>query len=168
MLNSEAKMKKIVRYITIILIIINCVAIYNFSSEKSEQSNKTSGNLINVIIEINPKTKNLNIQEKEEIKEKLTKPIRKLAHFTIYASLGTWLYLCAGTFKGDNKKKMLISLILAFIYACTDEFHQLFIPGRSGQFTDICVDTCGALLGILLISCISKWVKNIKIKKEEY
>ena len=58
-------MKKIVRYITIILIIINCAVIFNFSSEKSEQSSETSGNLINVIIEINPKTKNLNIQEKE-------------------------------------------------------------------------------------------------------
>ena len=119
-------MKKIIRYILMILIILNCILIFNFSSEKSEKSDITSGRVINTIIEINPKLKNLSEKEKDEIREHIVVPVRKTAHFTVYTSLGMLLYLCARTFDGPNKRKMLISLELAFLYACTDEIHQLF------------------------------------------
>ena len=73
------------------------------------------------------------------------------------------------TFKGDNWKKILISIGLAFLYACSDEIHQLFVNGRSGEFTDVLLDTCGAGFGILvvitmsLICCkISEKLKNHK------
>jgi VanZ family protein len=36
---------------------------------------------------------------------------------------------------------------LAFLYAMTDEFHQLFTPGRTASFSDVLIDTCGAMLG---------------------
>ena len=47
---------------------------------------------------------------------------------------------------------MAIALVIVFLYACTDEFHQLFIPGRSGEFRDVMVDTCGGIIGLILIS----------------
>ena len=48
------------------------------------------------------------------------------------------------------------SLVKSFLYACTDEFHQLFIAGRAGQFRDVCIDSTGALIMILIIYIINK------------
>ena len=44
-----------------------------------------------------------------------------------------------------------ISFIICFLYASSDEFHQLFVPGRSGQVTDIFIDLIGVVLGLLLV-----------------
>ena len=41
--------------------------------------------------------------------------------------------------------------ISAIFYANTDEFHQLFVPGRTGRLLDIGIDSCGALLGSLIL-----------------
>jgi VanZ family protein len=38
-----------------------------------------------------------------------------------------------------------------FLVASADEFHQSFLPNRTGQFRDVLLDSCGALvLGLLL------------------
>ena len=62
----------------------------------------------------------------------------------------------------DNRKRLLLSIFLAFLYACTDEIHQLFVPGRSGEIKDVCIDTCGAFIGALIVYGISKISKNRK------
>lgn len=155
-------MKRIIRYISIILIIINCIIIFNFSSEKSTQSDETSGRLINILIELNPKTKNLTNNEKEEIKANIVKPIRKIAHFTIFASLGGLIYVCLQTFEIKDSKRVVISEFLAFIYACTDEIHQLFVSGRSGQILDVLIDSGGSMFGILIVYIVVVVYKKIK------
>lgn len=158
-------MKKIIRYILIILIILDCILIYKFSSQQSEQSNESSGRVINFIIEVNPLTKDLSFEEKEELKEKIVLPIRKTAHFTVYASLGALLYSCTLTYDNlNNKKKLIISFILAFLYACSDEIHQLLVPGRSGRILDIFIDSMGAICGISIVYIIFKLIKKIKLK----
>lgn len=40
--------------------------------------------------------------------------------------------------------------IFCALYACSDEFHQYFVPGRSCKFFDVCVDSTGAFFGALL------------------
>ena len=40
--------------------------------------------------------------------------------------------------------------IFCALYACSDEFHQYFVPGRSCKFFDVCVDSSGAFFGALL------------------
>lgn len=164
-MKNKISKKVIIRVVLVILIIINCAIIFNFSSDKSDESNKKSGIIVERIVEINPKTKNLSKQEKEKKKEQIVTPIRKTAHFTVYTCLGVLLFLCAKTFKGKEKNKMLISLGLAFLYACSDEIHQHFVPGRSCEFRDVCIDTCGALFGIILVCCFSKMAKKIKHKQ---
>lgn len=147
--------KQIARCVLIVLIIINCIVIFRFSAEQSEKSNKTSGRVVDTIIENSPKTRNLSKQEKEKKKEEIVTPVRKTGHFTIYTCLGALIYLLCKTFKGDNWKKILISIGLAFLYACSDEIHQLFVNGRSGEFTDVLLDTCGAGFGVLVVITVS-------------
>ena len=71
---------------------------------------------------------------------------------TEYAILAFLLYK---TF--IHKQNPLIkSFIFTFLYACSDEFHQLFIAGRAGQFKDVCIDSTGALIMLLIIYFINK------------
>ena len=51
--------------------------------------------------------------------------------------------------------------IFCILYAMSDEFHQLFVPGRSGEIRDICIDSLGALLGIIIMTCVISIVKFI-------
>lgn len=168
--NKKKIGKYIARIILIILIIINCFVIFRFSSEESEQSNQTSGKVVDNIVEKSPKTKNLSKKEKEKKKEEIVTPVRKAAHFSIYTCLGALLYLLCRTFKGKNWKRILISIGLAFTYACTDEMHQRFVGGRSGEFKDVCIDSCGAIFGIAIVfiicTIINKIIKNHKSKSE--
>ena len=46
------------------------------------------------------------------------------------------------------KRVMLLSAVFALAYAATDEFHQTFVPGREGKFTDVMIDGVGILLFI--------------------
>lgn len=80
----------------------------------------------------------------------LTFIIRKAAHMSEYAIL--FLFIYYGLHKVTTCKYILsLTLLTTFMYACSDEFHQLFIPGRSGQFKDVMIDTCGAIIMLLII-----------------
>ena len=70
--------------------------------------------------------------------------IRKGAHMLEYAILMfTFIY----AYKKNNVRYFLLfALISTIFYSCTDEFHQLFIQNRSGNFIDICIDSFGALI----------------------
>lgn len=56
------------------------------------------------------------------------------------------------------KEKIVYCLSLCFFYACSDEFHQLFVPGRSGEFRDVCIDLLGSCIGLLLFFLLKKVV----------
>ncbi len=86
--------------------------------------------------------------------------IRKTAHVAAYAVLG-FLSIHAFTVSG-MKKSAFYALLLSIFYAVTDEVHQLFIPGRSGEVSDVLLDTAGALIGIgLYIICRKVYFKYI-------
>ena len=80
--------------------------------------------------------------------------IRKIAHMTLYAILA----FCAAC--SQIKPSFKKVLLFCACYACTDEFHQLFIPGRSGEIRDVCIDCLGACIGFLLSTGIKKTVKS--------
>ena len=102
--------------------------------------------------------KKLNQKEKEIKKQEIVFPVRKMAHFSVYTCLGILLFLFMNTYEINNRKKVLISIGLAFIYACSDEIHQLFVGGRSGEFRDVLIDSCGAGFGIFVV-----WI-TLKLK----
>lgn len=78
--------------------------------------------------------------------------IRKSAHFIAYLILG---YLVSHAMKNENPtasdwKRRGMSLMLCVAYAISDEFHQIFVPGRGPLVKDVFIDGFGAALGILL------------------
>lgn len=157
------------RMIWIILILINCVAIFQFSNQNATISGNTSGRVVDWLIELLPFTNTLEENEKERVKEEMMQPIiRKLAHFSIYALLGFFIMGLASTYRGTFYQKILSSTLLACLYAISDEIHQLFIVGRSGQFTDVCIDTLGALTGSILFMLMIKLYRRITKKTQAH
>jgi VanZ family protein len=80
-----------------------------------------------------------------------------LFHGSIYAVLGLFF---SRALKNTRAKLSLSGLVIAtvifgFLYGASDEFHQLFIPGRSCSGFDLLVDTCGSLIGSLVGSFLA-------------
>lgn len=145
------KYKKI---ILSLLIIIWMGAIFTFSSQVSDKSSNTSGNTIRFVLNKLQITKNMNKQQENELVESLQGPVRKMAHFSVYALGGIISYMLFSQYEISNKKRIVYSLLLCMIYAITDECHQYFVPGRSCELRDILIDSSGALLGIFITHVI--------------
>ncbi len=79
-----------------------------------------------------------------ELPEKL---VRKSAHFFAYCVLGVLLTLTVRTYDVRWRKTILIAVAIACAYAISDEVHQLMVDGRSGQVSDVLLDTVAATAG---------------------
>lgn len=82
--------------------------------------------------------------------------IRKAAHFTEYAILSLLVW------RGWKGHFGAIPpwwgpVIVCFLYACTDEFHQSFVPGRGAAFSDVLIDTSGAFVAMILWWGWKRW-----------
>jgi VanZ family protein len=55
----------------------------------------------------------------------------------------------------------IFSLVFCVLYAISDEVHQLFVPGRGAQVTDVMIDSFGAFVGIGVYGVICKIKKVI-------
>ncbi len=49
------------------------------------------------------------------------------------------------------KKALIVSLAIVFLYSCSDELHQYFIPGRTARVRDVIIDTCGGIFALLIL-----------------
>jgi len=84
--------------------------------------------------------------------------IRKTGHFMGYGAFcvlcfrGFWIQL-HGVVSGLSRqlKAHGLAILITFLIASADELHQSFLPNRTGQFSDVLLDTCGgAALGLVL------------------
>lgn len=89
--------------------------------------------------------------------------VKKTAHLIEYGILATLFYRGLINSNIEKKKAMWYSILFAFAYGLTDEFHQSFTPGRGPKFTDVLIDTSGALIFIIgIISNIKKMPISIQ------
>lgn len=118
-----------------LLTLLWCFIIFSFSSQSGVSSQKLSDSLVPIIL-LN-KFPFLGIL------------IRKTAHFMEYAIL---FFLAANYFKEfNNPKYLFIALLFSILCAFFDEFHQLFVDGRSGQIKDVLIDSMGAFVTLLIL-----------------
>ena len=147
-------MKKIISFIVLILWMI---VIFSFSSADANKSTGTSDKVITTMIEIKDKITNNETpnNEKEIIVKNSSFYIRKIAHITEYLILG---FLMFNLLKQYSVTNIYYAIGLSILYSCTDEFHQLFISGRSGSIRDILIDSIGILIGTYLYKLL--FIKN--------
>jgi VanZ family protein len=80
---------------------------------------------------------------------------RKSAHVFVYGVLFlTWWWAFRKIEKRDKIRigcKWWLILLFCFIYACLDEFHQFFIPGRTAALYDVGLDVLGSVIACLYV-----------------
>jgi VanZ family protein len=76
--------------------------------------------------------------------------IKKGLHMLAYAIL-LLLWHRALAAKPRAFAPLAVAWVLTVLYAASDEFHQTFVPGRSGRALDVVVDASGASLAVLSI-----------------
>ena len=137
--------------------------IFYMSSQPGEVSSKQS-NLVIKLFEI------IGIDLNDKLGELATLIVRKTAHFTEYLIL----YFITVNFLKYNFQTQyfkVYSLLFVFLYACSDEIHQYFVPGRAMAFRDVLIDTLGGLAGYLIykfyLKCKVMKRNNILIYKSK-
>ena len=143
--------------------------IFLLSSQNAAVSSGTSGNVIRLIVGIfYPEFDNLPAAEQTEIVASLQFLARKSAHFSIYMILGVLSFLAVISYeKLLFVLRLTVSGSVCLLYAASDEIHQLFIPGRSGEVRDVMIDFSGAVLGIALSTLVFLLICRIKKKRTE-
>lgn len=140
MINKYFTKKKYV--INLLLIIIWMTFIFLMSNQPAETSDSQSLGIISMLSK-------LGIDMSGIFGDIANFIVRKCAHFLEYMILG---FLIINLIKEDLKLKYIILIVIGgvFLYACTDEFHQLFVSGRDGNLRDIFIDTSGGTVSALL------------------
>lgn len=130
------------------------------SHKVAAESNKLSKGVTEIIIETVEK-----ISPDAELDislSQLNHIIRKNAHFFSYLILGVLTLNALIISGGGGYKSIGLGLLICILYAISDELHQTFIPGRSGEIKDIILDSVGALVGIGLRLMKGKVNLNVK------
>lgn len=148
----------ILRGILVVLLVWNCITIFNFSSENAEKSGNTSQKVTEAITKNVKSIQKLEKSKKIEVIDKVESVIRKIAHFSIYTLLGILLMALLSTYNINTKNKIIATIIIGAVYATSDEIHQIFVPGRSGEITDVMIDSLGVCLGTAMVL----WVLKLK------
>lgn len=154
-----------------ILVILWAGLIFFMSSMDTNESNGKSKTIINDVVEKSVETTNgLGITDKHpsenkmnQVIEKLNYPLRKAAHASEYFIFTILILIALKNSGVKGRKVFIIALIICFIYACTDEYHQTFVNGRTGQFSDTLIDTIGEIIGCSIIVLKNKFVKKRKV-----
>ena len=146
--HNKRKIKEIISYL---LVIVWMLIIFLNSSKPATISSNESDTLIRQAIKISSKItkKNYSNNDINHFIKVLTYPVRKTGHLLEYFILAFLIFNALNNSHYQINKKYLICLIICLIYSCTDEIHQIFVPGRAGMITDILIDTLGCLLYLI-------------------
>ena len=156
MIRSEGKRGK--RWVFLVLTLLWMLVIFMMSSQSADDSTATSIHVGETIGEyFVPGYREWPPEEQVEFAVNIDHPVRKAAHATEYTILGILLFLtCRDSFGMNLKDSFKTAFLAGVFYAATDEFHQLFVPGRAGMISDVLLDSIGVLLGCLLIRALHR------------
>lgn len=95
---------------------------------------------------------------------------RKVCHLTEYAILAllVWraLHQSQNNLPTWSWPKVGGTLLLVFLYSSSDEIHQSFVPTRTGQFSDVLIDTMGAAIGLLALWLFKLYQKRCRLQRK--
>ena len=156
----------ILRGALFILLIITFIVIFNFSNQIGEKSGGLSREITEDMTKNVQSIQKLEENEKNKVLKKIEHIIRKTAHLLLYTLIGiiTMSLMCTYNVKGS--KRIETSLIVGVIYAVSDEIHQIFIPDRTASIIDVGIDSCGVLVGSLIVFLIFNVIKKFVEKNE--
>ena len=148
-------MKQFKRAVFLILTLCWMALIFWFSAQEAEVSSDLSGGFIARLLSLFVEGfDTMDEASRLAMIDSLQTLVRKCAHMGVYAVLGVFVALFMSTFSIEVKKQVVIALAICIIYAASDEIHQSFVPGRSCELRDVCIDSLGSLIGMTLCRLI--------------
>ena len=98
-------------------------------------------------------------------------PILTWSPFTSRTVISSQFFVTFKKLANEGVRKPLKAYAAAWIfttaYAASDEFHQLFVTGRSAQVRDVLIDSCGALCGLALTWAVGAAALHFSDKKRK-
>lgn len=92
--------------------------------------------------------------------------LRKIAHFTEFATLGVLLTWLAGMLGETGFHLRAMPIFCGMAAACVDETIQVFVPERGPGLMDVWIDTCGAAAGMMLLLIGYHYIQKRKRKNK--
>ena len=144
-------MKKYLAWIPALVIM---TAIFWFSAQPADVSTEMSDSVTRALLwtaEAVGLTDRLSPEQVHDLCGLLATPVRKTAHITEFAVLHLTVLFALFQWELPWKKWLKAALAVTVAYACTDELHQLFVPGRAGMVTDVLIDSTGAAIAAVYV-----------------
>lgn len=149
------------RFLYMIPVIIWMIFIFYMSGKTGQESSGQSGKISLFITNLLEKVRQDPAQEMQNLQDILELVIRKAAHMTEYAILFLLSYLAMVKISMSQSRfyNRSIAVLISLLYACSDEMHQLLVPGRSGRMIDVGIDMAGVLIVLIcmILSKNTKW-----------
>ena len=149
------------RFLYLIPVVIWMIFIFYMSGKTGQESSGQSGKISLFLTDLLEKVRRDPIQEMQNLQDILELVIRKTAHMTEYAILFLLSYLATVKISMSQSRfyNRSIAVLISLLYACSDEMHQLLVPGRSGKMIDVGIDMAGVLIVLIcmILSKNTKW-----------
>lgn len=153
-------------YATIVPVLAVMIIIFMFSARTAEESGQDSSKVVELLKSIYEWMTEKGFPQLS-VDFPVSLIVRKLAHFSEYCLLAICVMLHLFEYKLKNRYRFIIAAVFCSVYAMTDEFHQLFVPGRGGAVTDVLIDSCGAVVGAALAGTLAKLYRTSKNRSRQ-
>ena len=130
--------------------------IWGFSAQSAGVSGDLSDRLLyRFLLALSPAFAASGEAERLEAVELLSFLERKAAHMFLYFVLALLLAAALSPWLRQRARLFPAALASALAAAALDEYHQTFVPGRSGELRDVLVDLCGASAALALAALLA-------------
>ena len=144
--------KPLKKYLAWLPALAAAIAIFAFSTYMSES-------ITQIILEIANQVRMIDLQKLDlvELYMSLSVPVRKSAHIIEFGGFNVTLLFALYVWDMRGKPWVRQAFLLTFLYACSDELHQIFVPGRAGLVSDVIIDMLGVcVLALVLRAMITR------------
>ena len=150
-------------------VIIMIVLIHSFSNQNGEESSGLSTKVAHIVVDIADEIGIVDAHDpqiRQMYADNIHFYIRKVAHMSEYALLAVLVYVALFVDGVRFKLNGILAGGFVFLVAVSDEFHQLYVPGRCGTYKDVIIDMCGCIIAIIICFCIDRRRKNVYHKSQ--
>lgn len=144
------------------LVLFSAGLIFFFSAQDGNASSETSFFLVDWAIHLfHPDYDMLAEEERLHILDQIHSIVRVFGHFSEFALLGLSLRLLLEAYQ-VRRWPLALTWLIGTLYACTDEWHQSFVPFRTASWEDVGVDSLGTLFGAAFAALLLWFLRRRK------